>query len=226
MTDLPHSSPDLQQMYRERFSGNVEYRNRVWTLLTSSFFSKWVPPDSAVLDLGCGYCEFINHIRAGKKYGMDLNPDASKHASAGVVIFQQDCSQPWPIPEGGLDVIFTSNFFEHLPDKVALENTLRHAFMSLKSGGRLIAMGPNIKYVHGAYWDFYDHYVPLTELALAEVLKKCGFLIEAAKPRFLPYTMSTGRNYPTWMLRAYLKLPIVWPVFGRQFLVIASKPKC
>lgn len=223
MTDLPHSSQDLEQMYRERFS-NVEYRKKVWKLLTSRFFSKWVPADSAVLDLGCGYCEFINHITAGKKYGMDLNPDANKYASSGVVILQQDCSRPWPVPEGGLDVVFSSNFFEHLPDKLALEHTLRHAFLSLKSGGRLIAMGPNIKYVPGAYWDFYDHYIPLTELALAEVLKKCGFLIETMEARFLPYTMSTGRNYPTWMLRVYLKLRVVWPVFGRQFLVIARKP--
>lgn len=226
MTDLPHSSQDLEQIYRERFSRNVEYRKRIWKLLTSRFFSRWVPPDATVLDLGCGYCEFINHIPARKKYGMDLNPDASKNASAGVAILQQDCSQPWPIPDGELDVIFTSNFFEHLPDKVALENTLRHAFLSLKSGGRLIAMGPNIKYVRGAYWDFYDHYIALTELALAEVLKKCGFLIETMEPRFLPYQMSTGRTYPTWILRVYLKLRVAWLVFGKQFLVIARKPKC
>jgi SAM-dependent methyltransferase len=224
VTDLPHSSQDLEQMYRERFS-NVEYRKEVWKLLTSRFFSKWVPTDSVVLDVGCGYCEFINHISAGKKYGMDLNPDASKYASADVVILQQDCSRPWPTLEGGLDVVFSSNFFEHLPDKGALENTLRHAFVNLRAGGRLIAMGPNIKYVPGAYWDFYDHYIPLTELALAEVMKKCGFQIETMEPRFLPYTMSAGRSYPSWMLRVYLKLRVVWPMFGRQFLVIGRKPR-
>ena len=84
-------------------------------------------------------------------------------------------------------------------------------------------MGPNIKCAGGAYWDFYDHHVALTEIALAEVMKKCGFTIEATKPRFLLYTMAVGRNYPTWMLRAYLKLPIVWPIFGKQFLVVGRK---
>ncbi len=210
-------------MYRQRFSGNLEYRQEVWKIL-ASYFSKWIPRGSAVLDLGCGYCEFINHIPAAKKYGLDLNPDASRHASAEVVIFEQDCAQPWPIPEGALDVVFTSNFFEHLPDKIVLENTLKRAFMSLKSGGKLIAMGPNIRYTGGAYWDFYDHHIALTELALAEALKKCGFRIETVVARFLPYAMSTGRNYPAWILRLYLKLPLAWPVFGQQFLVIAQKP--
>ena len=52
--------------------------------------------------------------------------------------------------------MFTSNFFEHLPDKAALERTLLNAKRSLRSGGKLVMMGPNIKYVPGAYRDFFD----------------------------------------------------------------------
>ena len=85
-------------------------------------------------------------------------------------------------------------------------------------------MGPNIKYVPGEYWDFFDHYVELTELSLAEALLHCGFEIEKCVGRFLPYTMSRGREYPAWALRLYLAMPAVWPVFGKQFLVIAQKP--
>jgi len=214
---------DLERMYRERFSGRLEYRQRIWKVLIP-FFQKWVAPDSTVLDLGCGYCEFINLISARKKYGMDLNPDASRQASADVEIIQQDCAQAWPLLEGSLDVVFTSNFFEHLPDKAALESTVQQVFLSLKAGGRLIAMGPNIKYTGGAYWDFYDHHIALTELALVELLKGCGFEIDRVTPRFLPYKMSMGRKYPAWMLRWYLKVPLVWPLFGKQFLVIARKP--
>ena len=29
---------------------------------------------ASILDLGCGYCQFINHIVSAGKYGMDLNP--------------------------------------------------------------------------------------------------------------------------------------------------------
>jgi hypothetical protein len=93
----------------------------------------------------------------------------------------------------------------------------------LKPGGRFIAMGPNIKYIPGAYWDFFDHYVELTELSLAEALLNCGFEIEKQVGRFLPYTMSQGSQYPVWMLRVYLALPLAWPIFGKQFLVVGRK---
>ena len=155
---------------------------------------------------------------------MDLNPDAQKYAAAGVNVIQQDCSEEWRVTPGSLDTIFTSNFFEHLPTKIALERTLQQAYGALVPGGRLIAMGPNIKYVPGAYWDFFDHYLPLTELSMREVLTKCGFHVELCQDRFLPYTMSDGKEYPIWMLRIYLGLPIVWRGFGKQFLVVATKP--
>ncbi len=178
----------------------------------------------AVLDLGAGYCEFINNASAGRKYAMDLNPDVQKWAAQGVTVLLQNCSDPWPLPEGHLDAVFTSNFLEHLPDKAAVSSVLLNAYRCLKPGGRFIAMGPNIKYLSGAYWDFFDHYVELTELSLAEALSNCDFEIEKVVARFLPYTMSRGRRYPTWMLRLYLAAPAAWPIFGKQFLVIGKKP--
>lgn len=154
---------------------------------------------------------------------MDLNPDSRMLADENVVVLEQDCSSSWQVAPGSLDAIFTSNFFEHLPTKRALEATLMEAYRALKPGGRLIAMGPNIKCVPGKYWDFFDHYLPLTELSLAEVLKKCGFTVEVSRERFLPYTMSDAREYPIWTLRVYLFLPVVWKIFGEQFLVVARK---
>ena len=155
-----------------------------------------------------------------------LNPVASTLAAPGVTVIQQDCSIAWDIAPNTLDAVFTSNFFEHLPDKAALEATLGNAWRSLRPGGTLIMMGPNIKYVPGEYWDFFDHYIPLTELSLAEVLRKCGFELDVCVGRFLPYTMSQGRTYPIIMLKAYLAMPWVWPFFGKQFLVVARKSSC
>ena len=222
MAQIPHTSEDLRQLYKTRFAGKAEYRQRVWSLL-SSFFARWIPPSSAVLDLGCGYCEFINSISCRTKFAMDLNPDARSLAKADVSVLEQDCSEPWSVAAGTLDAVFTSNFFEHLPNKAALERTLAQAYTALKPGGCLIAMGPNIKIVPGKYWDFFDHYIPLTELSLVEVLTKTGFTIDTCQAQFLPYTMSHGREYPIWMLRAYLSLPFVWKFFGEQFLVVAKR---
>jgi SAM-dependent methyltransferase len=220
---LPHNESDLSRIYAQRFAANLDYRKRVWRVLIDSFFQRYVPHDATVLDLGCGYGEFINQAHAGRKYAMDLNPDAPRYLSADVEFIRQDCSQPWPVEEGSLDVIFTSNFFEHLPDKAALGRTLDQAYKALRKGGRLIAMGPNIKLVPGAYWDFWDHYIPLTESSLGEALENRSFLIERKEAAFLPFTMAGKKPAPLALVRLYLALPLSWRFLGKQFLVIAAK---
>ena len=222
-TDLPHDAADLSRIYAQRFAANQAYRRKIWGILIQDFFGKIVPPRGSVLDLGCGYGEFINGVVAAQKYAMDLNPDAAQYLAPGIAFLRQDCSQPWPVADSSLDVVFTSNFFEHLPDKGTLGRTLERVRSALKPGGALIAMGPNIKHVPGAYWDFWDHYLPLTELSLGEALENRGFRIEKSFARFLPYTMARGPQSPPAMLKVYLRLPWVWPLFGRQFLVIARK---
>ncbi|HEY2329758.1 MAG TPA: class I SAM-dependent methyltransferase [Verrucomicrobiae bacterium] len=221
---MSENAEELRRIYQKRFSQTSEYRNRVWQVLTTAFFNRWIPAESKILDLGCGYGEFINNISAGKKHAMDLNPDAPRHLAPAVIFFEQDCSAVWPLPDNTLDTVFTSNFFEHLPDKQCLKKTLQQAFRCLKPGGRLIAMGPNIKYLPGLYWDFFDHHTILTEASLAEVLQITGFALEQVTPRFLPYTLVNAPEYPLFLLRVYLSLPGLWWVKGRQFLVVAQKP--
>jgi SAM-dependent methyltransferase len=216
---------DLQRIYGVRFAETLDYRKTVWSVLVSDWFGRYVRPQDAVLDLGCGYGEFINTIACREKYGMDLNPDAPRFLSKDVRLLPQDCSTRWPLSDASLDVVFTSNFFEHLPDKSALGRTLDEIHRCLRPGGRLVALGPNIKYLPGEYWDFWDHYVPLTEASLKEALVTRGFGVDVCIDRFLPYTMSTGPRYPVTLLRAYLKLPLLWRVFGRQFLVVGVRSR-
>ena len=218
-----HSQEDLQRIYDARFKNNLDYRKAVWAILVGDWFGRYVGAGDAVLDLGCGYGEFINQVRCREKFAMDLNPDAPRFLDAGVRFLLQDCSARWALPDGALDVVFTSNFFEHLPDKTALGRTLDEVRRCLRPGGRLIAMGPNVKYVPGAYWDFWDHHIALTEASLSEALRTRGFEIDLCVDRFLPYTMANGRQYPGSFLRAYLKLPLAWRFFGKQFLVIGSR---
>ena len=99
-----HSPSDLEQIYRNRFAGQSEYRQQVWRVL-AAYFARWIPKNAAVLDLGCGYCEFINNVDAGKKYAMDLNPEVVNRAAPGIEILQQDCSEIWAIPAGSLDAV-------------------------------------------------------------------------------------------------------------------------
>ena len=215
---------ELQRIYQIRFSGQEEYRNNVWRVLVSDFFSQWPATRGSVLDLGCGYCEFIRNVPAKEKFGMDLNPSARDRMPPGSRFLEQDCSTSWPLPDHSLDLVFTSNFFEHLPTKAALQATLLQAYRCLRPGGYVIAIGPNVKFLSGEYWDFFDHHLALTEASLSEALTMAGFTIEQAIAKFLPYTMSQGRRPPIWTVRFYLKLRILWSLFGRQFLVVGTKP--
>jgi len=214
---------NLQTIYAQRFSGREEYRRKVWGVLVADYLYRFMPAEASVLDLGCGYGEFINQVKAPVRYGMDLNPDARQCLHPDVRLFQQDCSVRWPLPDDTLDLVFTSNFFEHLPSKSSLAATLHEARRCLRPGRRLVCLGPNIKYLPGAYWDFWDHYLPLTEASLAEGLQMVGFKLERVVPRFLPYTMADGPRYPLFLFRVYLRWPFAWRLFGRQFLVIAQK---
>jgi SAM-dependent methyltransferase len=218
-----HGPEDLQRIYGARFSAILDYRRAIWSVLVSDWFSNYVRPTDTVLDLGCGYGEFINAVQCEKKYAMDLNPDALRFLEHDVTLLLQDCATTWRMPDGALDVVFTSNFFEHLADKAALGRTLDEVRRAVRPGGRLIALGPNIKYLPGSYWDFWDHYIPLTELSLKEALVTRGWRVDVSLGRFLPYTMASGPRYPVALLRAYLKLPFAWRWFGKQFLVVATR---
>jgi SAM-dependent methyltransferase len=220
----PTNRDELRKIYDARFGGNIVYRRKVWQVLVRDFFQNYVSTDARVLDLGCGYGEFINAIECREKFGMDLNPDAPTHLNPAVKFFEQDCSLRWQLDDVSLDVVFTSNFFEHLPDKAALGRTLDEIFRCLAPGGILIAMGPNLRYLPGAYWDFWDHHVALTDKSLGEGLSSRGFQILESIPKFLPYTMVNQREYPMAILRFYLQIPIGWRIFGGQFLLVAKKP--
>jgi len=214
---------DLQKEYAMRFSAMAEHRIAVWKVLIRDFFQSRIGSNKDVLDLGSGWGEFINSVEAKTRYAMDLNPEAKERVENGVVFLQQDCSQRWELPDNSLDVVFTSNFFEHLPDKQGLLSTLREAHRCLRPGGRIICMGPNIRFVKERYWDFFDHYLPLSDYSLSEGLQMANFRIESAIPQFLPYTMSNSHPRPMLAIRLYLKMPLAWKVLGQQFLVTGLK---
>jgi SAM-dependent methyltransferase len=128
------------------------------------------------------------------------------------------------ITDQSVDVVFTSNFLEHLPDKAACDATFAEVMRVLRAGGRFIVLGPNIRYLYAEYWDFYDHHLPLSHLSLEEGLSAQGFKVIRNIPRFLPYTMKSRLPSDDLLIGAYLRFPPIWRVLGKQFLVVAKKP--
>jgi SAM-dependent methyltransferase len=216
---------DLKQLYDYRFGQTgLEKRRAVWRVLCHSYFSRIIPADAAILDIACGYGEFINQIQAGSKYAVDLNEDAARHLASDVKFVRTSALDLSMLPQGGLDVVFTSNFLEHFQDKRDLDLLFKEVSKLLKPGGKFIVVGPNIRYAYKEYWDFYDHYLPLSHLSLVEGLVLAGFRPERVIDRFLPYTMQGGIPTADFLVKMYLALPLAWRFLGKQFLVVVQKP--
>jgi SAM-dependent methyltransferase len=222
-TDKRHIEPDVQAIYENRFSANEAQRDKIWRVLTRSYFQRWIKPTDGVLDVGAGYCEFINNIDAREKFALDLNPITRLRANPAVKVIEQDICQRWALDSDSVDVAFSSNFFEHLPGKGDLKHCLTEIHRVLRPGGKLIAMGPNIRFCYDVYWDFLDHYLPLSDRSIVEALELAGLVMEVVIPRFLPFTMVGKRPQSPSLVRLYLSLPIAWRVMGKQFLVVARK---
>ena len=217
--------PDLAKLYRFRFSeSDRPQKMLIWKTLCEHFFQQLIGGDKVVADLACGYGEFINNIKAKKKYAIDLNPDASKFLDPEIKFCLAPANAIGPIDDNIVDVVFTSNFLEHLKTKEECDAVLTEVLRILKPGGRFVIMGPNIRYLAATYWDFYDHYLPLSHLSLEEGLVQAGYEVETIIPRFLPYTTRSAFPQHPLLIAFYLKLPFVWRILGRQFLVVARKP--
>ncbi len=197
----------------------------VWKVLCEKFFQQYINPSDTLLDLASGYGEFSRHINAGKKLAVDLNPDSALSVGPDVTFHLGSATDLSFIKDEDVNVVFTSNFFEHLPDKKTFDTLLAEVLRILEPGGRFMALQPNIRYVPGQYWDFYDHHLPLSHLSCAEAFLKSGFSVDRLIDRFVPYsTKSRFPKHPA-LIALYLRIPLIWPLLGKQFFILGSKPK-
>jgi len=216
---------EAEDLYRQRFADvSQERRAALWNVLCRVVLQRYVEPTDTVIDVGAGFCEFINAIQCAHKVAIDANPGVRRHAAEGVNVVVGDVHAVLRnIAEGTVNAVFCSNFFEHLADKQAILNILVEVHRVLVPGGRLIVIQPNIRYAYKEYWDFFDHHVPLSHGSFCEALQLSGYGVEILKPRFLPYTTKSRMPLATWLLRVYLALPPAQWLFGKQMLVVACK---
>jgi len=214
----------LKRLYNARFSpAERSGKDKIWKLLCEEYFVRWVKPTDTVMDLAAGYCEFINNIHCGRKLALDINPDTAQFKHPDVELIVNDCTTMPDVPSNSIDVIFTSSFFEHLPSKEVLLKTLIQCYRVLRPGGRLMILMPNIRFCYDVYWDFFDHLLPVSDRALDEGMRAIGFKMDVLYPQFVPYTTKSRLPRALFLIRWYLRLPILWPIFGKQMFVVARK---
>jgi SAM-dependent methyltransferase len=219
------SAEHLEAIYRNRFDSRELANKRIlWRVLVQDFFQRYVPTAGTVVDLGAGNCEFVNEVQAARRIAVDLNPDTVEHADPGVTVLTTRSDTMTELAADSVDTVFTSNFFEHLMTKDDLMSTLAECLRVTRPGGLIVVLMPNIRYLPGKYWDYFDHHLPLTHLSLAEALELAGYEVLEQVGRFLPYTVKDAKfGVRPVMVRTYLRLPLVWRLLGRQMLVVARK---
>ena len=213
------------KLYSVRFNAREKaHKDRIWRVLCRSFFQRYIRPEDTVLDIGAGYCEFINHIVCRRRIAVDINEEVRAHADPAVEVILAPSNDLRSIDDSTIDVAFASNFFEHLPTKPDLLRTLYELFRVLRPGGRLLILQPNIRYAGGEYWDFFDHHLPLTERSLGEALALAGLDTVEVRPRFLPLSTKSALPQHPALVWLYLKIPLVHHVLGRQSWIVSVKP--
>jgi len=216
----------LDPLYAARFpEADRASKDAIWQVLCPHFFQRYVAADATVLDLGAGFGEFLRHIRCARRLAVDIEPLSGRQLPPGTEeVFTPSHQLSAHVAANSVDVVFCSNFFEHLPDTVTFLTTLSEIRTVLRPGGRLLALQPNIRFVGGAYWDFVDHHLALTDRTLVEACTSLGFEIVEVVPKFLPYTTRSALPQSPWLVRAYLSFRPAWRVLGKQTWFVARKP--
>ncbi len=217
MTTNPHKKDYFSVRYQPDPN-----RKAVWKEIIRAL-SPHIPHDSMVLEIGPGYCDFINQVSARKKVAVDINPNAGIYADSDVEFRCGDFTQLSAMQPGSHDLVFASNLLEHL-EKPEISGLLQSAYAVLKPRGKLVLLQPNFRYSYRQYYDDYTHITPFTDKSLCGLVESEGFQVTDCVPRFLPLSMNTATWLPRpwWMIRLYLNLPV--RPFAKQMLVVAEKP--
>lgn len=213
---------NLDKIYAERFKNTFQKREITWNVLSKYYFQSFIPKNSVILEVAAGYCHFINNIKGAKKYALDMNPDVKKYASSEVQVIIGSSTQIPEILENSIDVIFISNFFEHLKKEDILA-TLQECKRVLKPDGKIIILQPNIRFLAHSYWMFFDHITPLDDYSLTEALILAGFKVKKVIPKFLPFTLQSRLPVNKIFIRLYLLFPLAWKILGKQSLLFGEK---
>ena len=215
---------DLQKIYATRFEEKeLPLKNRIWATMCNEFFSRFIDKNATVVDIGAGYCEFINNIECQTKIAIDLNEDVKRFANSDVQVINESCMTVRSLEDNSVDVVFMSNFLEHLLSKQHVFDTLQEAKRIIKPSGKLLILQPNIRFLANNYWDFFDHHTPLSDRSLVEVLEVLDMHIVKNYPRFLPYTTKSNLPKGTFFIKLYLHMPWIWWLFGKQAFIVAEK---
>jgi SAM-dependent methyltransferase len=211
--------------FRTRFAFDPR-RDIVWQEVCRYLQRRHIPDDARIIDVGAGYCNFINNVRGSQRHAVDLFTELPEYASSGVTTHVRSCTDMSCFEDGSFDVAFTSNLFEHLTREQTIP-TLNELQRVVRPGGTLIVLQPNFRFCYNTYFDDYTHLQIFTDRSLFDLLEAFDFKVLEARPRFLPVNMKSTLRLRLPMLRhlvrLYLSLPVN-PRAGQMLFVCENVP--
>lgn len=210
-------------MYSRRFAeGDRREKQALWRVL-APYLDRLIPP-GPVLDIACDRGYFIANVARAERWAtdlrdtsLDLPPDVRFARANGLEL-------AGVLPAGHFSGVFMSNYLEHLATSDEVLRQLEVAYALLRPNGRVVVLQPNIRLVGGAYWDFLDHHVALTERSLVEAAELAGLRTIEVRTRFLPYSTKSRMPKHPALVRAYLAFPPAWWFMGKQTLYVGERP--
>lgn len=104
---------------------------------------KYIPENSKVLDLGCGFNGFFlqkNKNKIGEGFGVDISVNTD-YSDSKIKLISHNINENIPFKDGFFDVVVSLANLEHLDSP---ENNLREIFRVLKPRGVLLLTTPSI----------------------------------------------------------------------------------
>ncbi|MFH1541429.1 MAG: methyltransferase domain-containing protein [Elusimicrobiota bacterium] len=203
------------------FESRYQYdksRKSIWKAICE-YLQREIPNTSTIVELGAGYCDFINQIVANKKYALDSNPKVKNFCSNEVLFLNSEVTNI-DIPNNTVDVVFASNLLEHLNDE-EIDLLFIQLDRVLKKGGKLILLQPNYYYCYREYWDDYTHKKAFSHISLSDLLISRKYVIKLVKKHFIPFSFKSSIPKSYFLTKIYLFLP--WKPMAKQMLIIAQK---
>lgn len=193
----------------------------LWRALWRYHFRQQIGPDDTVLDLGCGYGEFINNVVARRRIALDAWAGFERYVATGVETIVAPVTDLSAVPDGCVDFAFASNLLEHLTQQDCAA-TLAGLRAKLSGRGRLTLLQPNYRYAAAEYFDDYTHISVWSHVSLADFLVANGYEVTEVRPRFLPLTIKS--HLPVWpiLIDLYLRSPV--KPLGKQML-LSARPR-
>jgi SAM-dependent methyltransferase len=210
-------------IYSHRFTEQELDMQRAFWAPICRFIEPYMSIAGATLDLGAGFCHFINNVKSGNKFALDVNGvNLAKYARPEVKPLVCSGAQI-PFSSETLDTVFASNVYEHFHNQDDVASSFKEVWRVLRSGGRFLILQPNFAYCFKEYFDFFDHRLAFTHRAMTEGLEISGFRIIKVIPQFLPFTSKSSLPKAAWLVSLYLRFPLAWRLLGGQMFIVAEK---